>query len=119
MKVKHRRIGCEIAALVLAMAGCAAPRAKLTVTDPDPGVKIPAIKHAAGAKDMSSTAQLVKDLESDDSAVRFFAIEALFRLTGQRLEYDYYASEEQRAPAVQRWQEWLRNQSGPDVVSER
>lgn len=95
---------------ILLAGGCTAPRPKLVVTDPDPSVKIPAIKQAVRHHDLDAVTQLVKDLENDDPAVRFYAIEALHRLTSQRFGYDYYASEPERAPAVQRWQEWLAEQ---------
>lgn len=109
--MKHNGIFWATTCLIAAtLAGCTAPRPRLTVTDSDPGVKIPAIKQSAEKHDSGAAPQLVQDLESDDPAVRFYAIEALFRLTGQRFGYDYYASEDQRAPAVQRWQQWLEEQ---------
>jgi hypothetical protein len=103
-----RAVATAVAAGALCgAAGCAAPRGPLVVTDPDPSVKIPAIKKAAGKRDRSATRQLVADLESDDPAVRFYAINGLQRITGERFGYDYYADEQQRQPAVQRWQDWL------------
>ena len=91
-------------------SGCTAPRGPLVVTDPDPSVKIPAIKKAARKRDRAAAKQLVADLESDDPAVRFYAINGLQRITGERFGYDYYADEQQRQPAVQRWHEWLAAQ---------
>jgi hypothetical protein len=91
-------------------AGCTAPRGPLVVTDPDPSVKIPAIKNAVRKRDRAAARQLVADLDSDDPAVRFYAINGLQRMTGERFGYDYYADEEQRQPAVQRWREWLAAQ---------
>lgn len=78
------------------------------VSDPDPAVKIPAIKASVAARDTSAVAQLVKDLDSDDAAVRFYAIQGLQRLTGQTFGYLYYADDEQRRPAVEKWQAWLK-----------
>jgi len=91
--------------------GCTAPAPRLVVTDPDPSVKIPAIKKAVDDKDQPAARQMVEDLENDDAAVRFYAIEGLFRLTGERFGYDYYASPADRAAAVKRWREWLDEQS--------
>ena len=91
-------------------SGCTAPRGPLVVTDPDPSVKIPAIKKAARKRDRAAAKQLVADLESDDPAVRFYAINGLQRITGERFGYDYYADEQQRQPAVQRWRDWLATQ---------
>jgi hypothetical protein len=92
----------------LASGGCTAPRRPLIVTDPDPSVKIPAYKKAVRKKDRAAVKQLVADLDSDDPAVRFYAINALERLTGEQLGYRYYEHEEQRRPAVERWQGWMR-----------
>ena len=98
-----RRIGGAAAlAAALAAAACTAPRPPLVVTDPDPSVKIPAYKKAVRENDKDDLPQIVADLESDDPAVRFYAIETLERLTGQTLSYVYYADEEQRRPAVER-----------------
>ncbi|HZN63931.1 MAG TPA: HEAT repeat domain-containing protein [Tepidisphaeraceae bacterium] len=88
-------------------AGCTAPRPPLVVTDPDPSVKIPAFKKAVRKKDRGAVRQLVKDLDSDDPAVRFYAIGALERMTGQQLGYRYYDDETGRSPAIARWQNWL------------
>ena len=98
--------------LTLAVAGCSAPRPVIEVTNPDPAGKIPAMKKAVREHDLKAVRQLVKDLDSDDPAVRLFAIQALEKLTGQRYGYDYYADEVQRKPALHRWQEWLAQQEG-------
>jgi hypothetical protein len=87
--------------------GCTAPAPKLVVNDPDPSVKIPAIKNAVNDNDLPAAKQMVYDLGSDDAAVRFYAIEGLFRLTGERFGYEYYAPEHQRQAAIDRWQAWL------------
>jgi hypothetical protein len=106
-----------VAAIVIAIgafwgAGCTAPRGPLVVTDPDPSVKIPAIKKATWKHDRGAVRQLVTDLDSDDPAVRFYAITGLQRITGNRFGYDYYADETQRQAALDRWQNWLE---GKDV----
>ena len=88
-------------------AGCTAPRPPLVVTNPDPSVKIPAYKKAVRAKDRAAVRQFVKDLDSDDPAVRLYAIDALRRMTGNTFGYRYYQSDEQRRPAVDKWNEWL------------
>lgn len=89
------------------VAGCTAPQGPLVVTDPDPSVKIPAIKKAVRKHDRAAVRQLVTDLDSDDPAVRFYAISGLSRITGERFDYDYYADEDGRKAAVLRWREWL------------
>ena len=75
--------------------------------NPDQSGKIPAIKEAVEEHDPAAVRQLVKDLDSDDGAVRFFAIEALERLTGESFAYHYYDDEDERRPAVLRWRQWL------------
>jgi hypothetical protein len=99
------------------LGACAAPRPPLVVTDPDPSVKIPAIQKAVNERDMSVLPQLVKDLDNDDPAVRFYANHALEVLTGQRLGFRYYDDDSQRAPAIARWKQWLNeylaNQNKP------
>jgi hypothetical protein len=96
-----------VVAGALCGAGCTAPRGPLVVTDPDPSVKIPAIKKATWKHDRGAVQQLVADLDSDDPAVRFYAINGLRRITGKRFGYDYYADEQRRQPSLQRWQNWL------------
>ena len=98
--------GLIVVAVLLPAAGCTAPRRPLVVTDPDPAVKIPAFKKAVRTKDRAAVRQLVADLDSDDPAVRLFAIDALRRLTGQNFGYRYYDGEEQRRPAVEQWRQW-------------
>src|SRR5262249_27465114 len=83
------------------------PRGKADIADPDPANKIRAFKIAEENKDMTAVSQLVKDLESDDPAVRFYAINTLQRLTNQTFGYQYFANEEQRAPSVEQWKAWL------------
>jgi hypothetical protein len=101
---------------MLAIAGCGGgAREPRVVTNPDPSVKIPAIKQAVRQGDADVVPQLVKDLDSDDPAVRLYAIEALERLTGQTFGYRYFDDERERAPALKRWQEWLSRRNHPDT----
>lgn len=102
--------------MIAALAGCTAPRRPLVVSDPDPSVKIPAFKKAVGKKDRAAVRQLVADLDSDDPAVRLYAIDALRRITGESFGYRYYDGDEQRRAAVGEWQRWLagrEKRSGP------
>ena len=81
-----------------------------TVANPDLTAKIPAIEYAARVHDRSAIPQLVKDLENDDPAVRFYAIRGLRALTGRTLGYRYYDSEDDRHAEVLRWKQWLAEQ---------
>src|SRR5690242_975014 len=98
-----RRASILLACAVAFGCGSHGPR---HVTDEDPGDKIPAIKAAVQKHNSAVIPQLVKDLESDDPAVRFYAIDALKSFTGQTFDYRYYEDDEQRKPAVLRWKEW-------------
>jgi hypothetical protein len=95
-------------ALAAIAGGCSSGYGPRTVNNPDPSAKIPAIETAVAAKDYSSVAQMVKDLDSDDPAVRFYAINGLRRLTGQTFGYQYYCDEIQRRPALEKWRVWLQ-----------
>lgn len=102
----HRTVGCAILSVLL--CGCfTAPRGTPDVDSDDPALKIPAIGQAVEKKDFSDVSRMVRDLDSDDSAVRFYAIEGLERLTGETFGYKYYDDEEQRQPALKRWNQWL------------
>jgi len=102
----------------IGLAGCAAPREAPVVGHPSPEVNIAAMRRAARDRDVTAAKSLVHELESDDPAVRFYAINALQRLTGERRGYEFFAPEEKRAEAVERWKQWLESQkngahSGP------
>ena len=91
------------------LCGCAdnGPR---TVSNPDLEEMIPAIEDASRNHDLSVAPQLVKDLQSDDPAVRFYSIRGLWSLTGKTFGYRYYDSEDDRKIAVARWNHWLGEQ---------
>lgn len=97
-------------AFVLAAASlsCTAHRGPLVVTDPDPSVKIPAMQKAVRNHDMSAVPQLIKDLDSDDAAVRLYANRSLEELTGQRFGYRYFGGDEEREAAAARWRQWYQ-----------
>lgn len=104
--------------LIAAGAGtgaCSNPRAEKDVRNPDPLGKIPAYKEAVREGDRSAVRQMVEDLDSDDPAIRMFAIIALRRLTnGETFGYEYFEDEDQRRPAVERWEAWLAGKNPND-----
>jgi hypothetical protein len=105
------RVAAAMGILAIAMlGGCSAPRPQRLITNPDISGKIPAIKRAAEQKNFHAVPYLIKELNSDDPAVRFYAIEALQRLTGETFGYEFYADEDERKPAIARWQRWLNEQ---------
>ncbi len=92
------------------VSGCRGP---VDVHDSDPSVKIPAIKKAVREDDRRVIAQLIEDLDSDDSAIRLYSIQALQRMTGEDLGYRYWEDDRARAPAIERWRQWLEQQNLP------
>jgi hypothetical protein len=91
-------------------AGCSKPD-KPSIYSPDPSLKIPALKSET-LHDAKALRQMVRDLDSDDPAVRFYTIEKLRELTGNTLGYRYYDDELRRKPALKNWQHWLAEQEG-------
>ncbi len=98
-------------ATTLVLSGCGSPfDRKMGLSDldsPNPAVRIMAIKWAGDNKASSAIPRLVDFLHDEDTSVRFFAIEALRRITGTNNGYDYKASPQLRAEAVERWREFL------------
>lgn len=91
--------------VLLVCAGCTTTPADLRASDPS--VRIPAIKKSVSKKDQTQEAKMVHDLRSDDPAMRFYAIQGLYRLTGETFGYRYYDDEPTRQKAVEKWEKWL------------
>lgn len=85
-----------------------------SLDSPESAARIRAMRNAAQADDESAVPRLIASLDSDDSAVRLFAIGSLQRITGERRGYDPFAPESERKLAVQEWREWYArsNQNG-------
>jgi len=104
------KIGIMVLAAGL-VGGCYSPDPKSLSSESAPSA-IAAIKDAADRNDRTSIPRLVHDLDDEDSAIRFAAISALKRMTGQDLGYRYYDGEYDRRAAVERWRQWLKDQGG-------
>ena len=91
-------------------AGCSMSRANLyaDLQDEDPSVRIQAVHTAGKTKAPKTVPYLVDRLTDSESDVRFYAIESLRRSTGETMGYKYYEPAPQRAEAVKRWREWLK-----------
>jgi len=102
-----------LTATILGLSGCGGPfDRKMGLSDlenPSPAVRIMAIKWAGDNNVSSAIPPLVNLLHDEDTSVRFFAIEALRRITGTNNGYDYKASPKLRAEAVERWHEFLKS----------
>jgi hypothetical protein len=101
-----------VAGLCCCAAGCfGGGREPARLSSNNPGSKIPAIKKAAADCDPSDTEtaqQLVKSLESEDPAVRFYAIRGLQNLTGETFGYVWYGGDERgRRDAMEKWKQWV------------
>jgi len=90
--------------------GCNEPTGPRTVANEDLNIKIPAIRVAGEHKDLTAAPELVRDLESDDPALRMYAILGLREMSGKDFGYVYYADVEKRRPAVAKWRQWLGQQ---------
>lgn len=75
--------------------------------DPDLTVRIRAAKWAGDNAVEEAVPILVKNLQNEAQALRLYSIEALRRITGRDLGYDYKASPSSRAQAVERWRDFL------------
>lgn len=87
------------------------------LTSDDPAQKIPAIKWAARHDDRAAIPLLIKALSSQDSAIRFYAIYALRKITGHEFGYIYYASKASRRLSIARWKTWLAAKHSSDSHS--
>jgi hypothetical protein len=91
--------------IVLTLVACGPPKAREgTLDSENPAAKLYAIRKAGESGDRAAVPKLVESLENDDPAVRMMTINALERLTGERLGYNPYAPLHERHEAVERWQ---------------
>lgn len=100
------------AVMTLILAGCGNLfDRKMGLSDldnPNPTVRIMAIKWAGDNKISQAVPKLVDFLQDEDKSVRFYAIEGLRRITGTDNGYDYKTAPHIRAAAVKRWREYLK-----------
>ncbi|MGA2581719.1 MAG: HEAT repeat domain-containing protein [Tepidisphaeraceae bacterium] len=101
-----------IFAASVGLSGCFSQDPKDINSDSAPSA-VPAIKDAAQDNDAKCIPRLITDLDDPDPAIRFAAITALARITGQTMDYHYYDDDIQRQPAIQRWRQWLSEHPTP------
>jgi hypothetical protein len=104
------RLLCLSVSIIL-LAGCQGEGPKVGLKSDDPAGRMIAMKQAGQRRDAKAVPALVEGLSSDDPAERFYASEALERITGQTLGYHYYDSESAREQAVQNWKQWLNGRT--------
>lgn len=103
------RRSCCWTILASAWAGCVQPWAyRADIASDDANERILAVRQAGERKDWGAVPLLVDRLEDEDAAVRFYAILALERITGERFGYEYAEPSPRRADAVVRWRTYIR-----------
>ena len=98
--------------IIIIVIGCDSPKKIGGLADlenPDPTVRIRAIKWAGENQVHDAVPLLVDRLQEQDRSVRFYAIMALRRITGDDLGFDYKADSAQRAEAVKKWRQSLNH----------
>ncbi len=120
MKNLHVKF-CVPLLFMLWAAGCGpdSPELYRQFQDEDPAVRIKAIVKAGETKDQKSIPYLVDRLTDSESDVRFFAIIALQKITGEDKGYKPWEPEARRKEAVDRWRQYLEERSLtklPDTV---
>ncbi len=102
-----------ILVLAIGSSGCSGYYGQRGITSDDASQKIPAMKKAAAQNDRGAMPEMIKALDSDDPAVRFYAIQSLERMTRESFGYHYFDETEGRRDSIQRWQQWLNEQNPP------
>jgi len=99
-------LGLFALVLLLLSGGCI-PQETKRIGATDTVSNISAIEEAGRSNDRKAIPALISQLESDDAAVRFYAIKSLQKLTNQTLGYRYFDDADERRVAVERWKSWL------------
>ncbi len=97
------RLGWLLTMILAALAACTPPASEGGFDSPDPASKLYAIQRAGEQQDRAAIPDLVEQLGSDDPAVRMMSINALERITGERLGYNPYGSLPERQDAIEGW----------------
>ena len=94
---------------LVALAGCASTGPyRARISSEQAAERILGIRAAAQSKDWGAVPLIVDRLEDEDEAVRFYAILALERITGERFGYDYARSSFERAASVSKWRSYIK-----------
>jgi len=100
----------------LLLAGCG-PTINADFDSAEPAARNAAIVEAAAKNDRAAVPDLVRMLDSDDPATRLLAINALEKITGERLGFEYTAEEHERVNAVDQWQAYVAKHYGTQASS--
>lgn len=90
--------------------GCAPDALHAGFDGPDPASRLHAAREAATGTDASDLPELVALLDDDDPVVRWVAIGALRKRTGEDFGYDHTASRADRRGAIANWEAYVKAQ---------
>ena len=85
----------------------------------DPSVRMAAVLEAGRWKRIKAVPYLVDRLTDSEAEVRFAAIQALQKITGQTMGYRYYEPSTKRDEAARRWRKWLGEGEPAGVAASR
>lgn len=111
--MKRTVIAVALLAGALNICGCSANNPLKGLSSPDPRVRALSAVQAGQQKIWPAVPLLVDRLEDPDPAVRFYAVKALRRITGEQLGYLYYQRADQRRHAVERWRSYVQQRCPP------
>ncbi len=101
--------GCMLLFAWVTAQGCASVSPyRASIGSDDANERILGIRAAGEARDGGAVPLLVDRLEDEDSGVRFFAIIALEKITGERFGYNYADSSLERSESVLRWRSFVK-----------
>lgn len=98
-----------ILALLTTAVGCKV-KVKPDFESAYPQDRLAAIAEARRTGDTSAVRPLISLLDSDDPLIRLVASDALTRITGEDLDYDYAQPRPKRQQAIDRWIDWYEAQ---------
>lgn len=85
------------------LTACGPPATEGGFDSANSAARMYAIEQAARAGDRTQIRNIIEQLDSDDPGVRYLAITALQRLTGQTCGYRHYDPATLRREAIGRW----------------
>jgi hypothetical protein len=105
--------------MLLTLCACGPPAIRGGFDSDNPAAKMYAIEYAARAGDHDAVEHIIRQLDSDDPAVRMLAIGALERLTGETHGYRHFDHPLERRKAIRRWVAWTQGDASDAIGSEQ
>lgn len=106
--------------MLLALGGCVPDAGRLhrELESFDPARRLRATKAVAESEDQRFIPALVDRLSDEDVAVRFGAILALERLTGERFGYNSWSPPEERQKAIESWRAYVAARASSQLAGD-